>query len=265
MHLKEKIRRRLPTLGTHVNLRDPIVTEILGSLGFDFLWIDMEHVALSEQDVYHHLLAARSVGTPVLVRVPVDDLTATKRVLEMGVDGIIFPMVQNAQHAKKLLDHTLYPPYGTRGCGPKSAVRYGLDNELDFYKEGHLQALRFVQIEQESAARDAQNIAALEHLDGCILGMHDLSGSIHKLGEIFSKENTALAEMAINAFTAANKSVGISTYAIDEETLTRYRDMGINMISTGADYDYILKLGRQTLTLAKELMHGKSPKGGTMA
>ena len=71
--------------------------------------------------------------------------------------------------------------------------------------------------------------------------------------------------MAINAFTAANKSVGISTYAIDEETLTRYRDMGINMISTGADYDYILKLGKQTLTLVKELMHGKSPKGGTMA
>lgn len=257
MELKEKISKRLQTVGTHVNLKDPIVTEILGSLGYDFLWVDMEHVALTEQDIYHHLLAARSVGTPVFVRVPVDDLTVTKRVLEMGVDGIIFPMVRDAKHAKALLDQTLYPPYGKRGCGPKSAVRYGIDDEFEFYKNGHLKTLRFVQIELESAALDAKNIAALDYLDGCILGMHDLSGSINKLGKVFSQENIALARMAIDAFTEANKTVGVSTYAIDEETLVRYRDMGINMISTGADYDYILRFGRDTLKLANKVLNRK--------
>ena len=257
MLLREKINKRQNVIGTHVNLRDPIVTEIFGSLGYDFLWVDMEHVSLTEQDIYHHLLAARSVGTPVFVRVPVDDLTVTKRVLEMGVDGIIFPMVRNAEHAKELLDNTLYPPYGKRGCGPKSAVRYGLDNEFDFYKTGHLKTVRLVQIELESAARDAENIAALDYLDGCILGMHDLSGSINKLGQVFSEENTELAKMAIDAFTKANKTVGVSTYAIDEETLTRYRDMGINMISTGADYDYILRYGQSTLGLAQKILNVK--------
>ena len=257
MLLREKINKRQNVIGTHVNLRDPIVTEIFGSLGYDFLWVDMEHVPLTEQDVYHHLLAARAVGTPVFVRVPVDDLTVTKRVLEMGVDGIIFPMVRDAAHAKQLLDNTLYPPYGKRGCGPKGAVRYGLDNEFEFYKKGHLNTLRFVQIELESAARDAENIAALEHLDGCILGMHDLSGSINKLGEVFSDENVALAKMAIDAFAKANKTVGVSTYAIDEETITRYRDMGINMISSGADYDYILRYGKKTLDLVNNILQIK--------
>ena len=257
MHIKEKINNRLPLIGSHVNLRDPIVTEILGSLGYDFLFVDMEHMSLTEQDVYHHLLATRSVGTPVFVRVPVDDLTITKRVLEMGVDGIIFPMVRDAKHAKELLDQTLYPPYGKRGCGPRGAVRYGLDDEFDFYKKGHLQTLRFVQIELASAARDAEKIADIEYLDGCILGMHDLSGSINKLGQVFSEENVALAKMAINAFTKANKTVGVATYAIDEETLIRYRDMGINMVSVGSDYDYILRFGKSTVELAEKVLKKK--------
>ena len=77
--------------------------------------------------------------------------------------------------------------------------------------------------------------------------MHDLSGSINKLGEVFSKENLALAKKTINAFTKANKSVGVSTYATDKNTLLLYRDMGINIISTGADFDYVLKAGKTTL------------------
>jgi 2-keto-3-deoxy-L-rhamnonate aldolase RhmA len=102
-----------------------------------------------------------------------------------------------------------------------------------------------------------KNIAALDYLDGCILGMHDLSGSINKLGEVFSPENTALAKMAIDAFSEAGKTVGVSTYAIDEGTLTRYRDMGINMISSGADYDYILRYGKKTLDLVNNILQIK--------
>lgn len=243
----------MPIVGTHVNLTDPIVMEIFASLGYDFIWVDMEHTALSCEQVYHHLLAARACGTPIFVRVPVDDLTVTKRVLEMGVDGIIFPMVKNAEHAKQLLQNTLYPPYGTRGCGPKGAVRYGLDSEPTYYGEGHLKLCRFVQIEQASAAQEAEQIAAIPYLDGCVLGMHDLSGSIGRLGDIFCEENLRLAEKSIAAFQKAGKTVGVSTFATDPETLGRYHKMGINMISTGADYDYILKKGKETLAVMKQL------------
>ena len=98
---------------------------------------------------------------------------------------------------------------------------------------------RFVQIEQKSAALDAENIAALPYLDGCILGMHDLSGSIGKLGDVFCEKNLELANMAIAAFKKHGKTVGVSTCATDPKTLTRYRDMGVNLIFTGADFEYI--------------------------
>lgn len=239
--------------GVHVNLSDPIVTEIFSHLNYDFVWIDMEHMTLSCEQVYHHVLAARTGTAASFVRVPVDDLTCTKRVLEMGVDGIIFPMVKDAAHAKELLDQTLYPPYGKRGCGPRGAVRYGLDSEPYYYGEGHKKLCRFVQIELKSAAEDAEAIAALPYLDGGILGMHDLSGSIGKLGDVFCEENLELAKKTIAAFHAQGKPVGVATFATDEETLLRYHKMGIDMISTGADYDYALKGAKETLQTMKRV------------
>ena len=253
MDLKKKVEQCLPVLGTHVHLSDTCITEIFASFGYDFIWVDMEHTTLSTEQVRTHILAAKAHGTPVIVRVPVDDLTNTKRILETNVDGIVFPMVKSYEDAKRLIDNTLYPPYGTRGCGPKGAVRFGFDDEPTYYKEGHLKICRFVQIEQESAVRDAERIASIPYLDGCVLGMHDLSGSIGRLGDVFCEENVALAKKAIEAFKRAGKTVGVSTCATDEETLTRYRDMGINLITAGADYDYILKGARSTLAMQQKV------------
>ena len=256
MTIKESIAARENLCGSHVNISDVVATEILASMGYDMVWIDMEHTTLSCEQVHSHMLAAAAAGTPVMVRVPVNDLTNTKRVLEMGPDAIVFPMVRDSEHAKELLSWTLYPPYGKRGCGPKRAVRYGMDSESYFYGEGHLKMCRFVQIELKSAAEDAENIAAIPYLDGCILGMHDLSGSIGRLGDVFCDENLKLAKMAIEAFKNHGKTVGVSTFATDKETLARYRDMGVNLIFSGADYEYIRNGSLNTLKTLKEVQKG---------
>ena len=56
------------------------------------------------------------------------------------------------------------------------------------------------------------------------------------------------------------KAVGLSTYAIDEKTLATYRDLGVNMISTGADYDYILRMGKDTLNRANKIFKEQTEK-----
>ena len=253
MTLKEKVQNQENIKGTHVTLKDACITEMLSYLGYDFIWVDMEHTQLTCEEVYHHFMAAKAGGTPIMVRVPANDLTVTKKVLEMGIDGIIFPMVQNYEHAVELLSWTLYPPYGKRGCGPKGAVRYGLDREQTFYEKGHLELCRFIQIEQKSAALEADKIAQIPYLDGCILGMHDLSGSIQRLGDIFCEENVKLAKVAIEAFHREKKTEGISTSSTEEEILKRYYEMGISMISAGADYSYILERAQKTLRTIRQV------------
>ena len=134
MDLKEKIKSGKSICGTLVNLPSVCVTEMLGYFDFDYLWIDLEHSAINIETCYNMLVAAKSVRRHAIVRVPQNDLTYTKKVLEMGPDGIIFPMVQNAKEAEELLSYTLYPPYGTRGCGPQRAVRYGFDSEYEYLR-----------------------------------------------------------------------------------------------------------------------------------
>jgi len=257
MTFKEKVSACARICGTHINMSDPSIAEFESMLGFDYLWVDMEHTRLTVDQVHAHLMAARYGGTPMIVRVPVSDLTNTKRILELGVDGIVFPMVESAAHAKELLDWTLYPPIGTRGCGPKGAVNYGLSSEPHYYKEGHLEMCRFVMIEKTTAVDEIEKIAALPYLDGCVMGFHDLSGSVGELGNIFGEKNLEVAKRAINAFRSAGKSVAISTFASDEETLRRYHDLGINMITTGADYDYIIKGAQKNLELIRSIQRGE--------
>jgi 2-keto-3-deoxy-L-rhamnonate aldolase RhmA len=82
--LKERIKRGEKLSGAIVSLTDPCLCEIFGNVGFDYIWIDMEHTYTSYKEVLCHLNAARSTGTPAIVRVPHNDLTATKKVLEMA-------------------------------------------------------------------------------------------------------------------------------------------------------------------------------------
>lgn len=107
--LKKKIMNKEILYGTHVNLADPCICDIVGRLGYDFIWVDMEHSYLSYKDLLSHIIAAKGTGTPVIVRIPQNDLTATKKILEMGPDGVIFPMVRSKEEIDRLMGYTLYP------------------------------------------------------------------------------------------------------------------------------------------------------------
>ena len=113
-----------------------------------------------------------------------NDLTATKKILEMGPDGVIFPIARSVEEFKNLIEMTLYPPHGTRGFGPMRAIGYGQMDAKEYVYDKSFELCRFVQIELESAAMEAEEIAGIPYLDGCVLGMHDMSGSIGRLGDM---------------------------------------------------------------------------------
>ena len=216
--------------------------------------MDLEHSSISIEQCYAQLVAAKSVGKQVLVRVPQNDLTYTKKVLEMGPDGIIFPMVHNAAEAEELLSHTLYPPYGTRGFGPQRAVRYGSDNDLEYLKSGPKDLCRFLQIECKTFVDDLEKIIDNPFIDGFILGFADLSGSINEIGDFFGESTLSLAKRAIEIATKHNKIVGTATLATDEKTLKMLNDMGIKMITCGADYKYIESGAKKTFETLKKVL-----------
>lgn len=234
--LKEKVNSNDEICGMLVTLADPSVCEMVGYLGYDFIWVDMEHSYLSCKDVFIHANAARATGTPIIVRVPQHDLSFTKRILETGVEGIIFPMVHSASEAEELLSYTLYPPRGDRGFGPQRAIRYYLDDANEYAHDGHLKLCRFIQIEHFGAVDDIEKIAQMPYLDGVFFGPNDLSASIGRIGDFYCEENMALIKRSIEVLKKYGKAIGVALGAADEKTLAFWRDLGINILVAGQDY-----------------------------
>ena len=248
--LKDKIKNNEKTIGMHINLNDITVGKIAGLVGYDFIWIDMEHSYLPFEGLLNLIIGVKSSGGQVIVRAPQDDLTATKKILEMGPDGIIFPMIKSAQEADRLISYTLYPPHGVRGFGPMNAVNYGFNDIGEYVANHHKTMCRFIQIEHIDAIRNLDEIIKNDHIDGYIVGANDLSGSIGKLGDVFCDEVTLLIKEVVDKLKAAGKYVGISTGDFSESTLKHWHDMGFDMISAGADFDFLregLKQNRDTL------------------
>lgn len=237
--LREKIQKKEKMTGTHTYMTDITAAKIIALAGYDYIWLDLEHSYKSYENVLADIIAIKATDTAVIVRVPQDDLATTKKVLDIGVDGIIFPMVRTAEQANALIASTLYPPYGTRGFGPINAVDYGYEDIQAYVDSTKTNVCRFVQIEHIDAIKNLDEIMKNEFIDGYIFGPNDLSGSINELGNIYGERNIGLIKEAIAKLKAAGKYIGLSTGEISYEKLKYWSDMGIDMISTGSDYSFI--------------------------
>ena len=131
--IREKIAAGKLVKGFFLNMADPMVSEMAGYIGYDYVWIDAEHGPLDRQEIFHHIVAAQGAGCAAFVRVPGVDAKAMKAILDMGPDGIIFPFINNAEVAKEAVRSCSYPDHGgVRGQGPIRAIRYGLIDEDEY-------------------------------------------------------------------------------------------------------------------------------------
>lgn len=252
--IREALQSGRRLFGTHVNLIDYRVCEMLGYIGFDYLWIDMEHISTDFMAMERHLIAAKSAGTPTLVRVTWNDIPNIKRVLEAGPDAIVVPMVNSYEEARQAIDTCIYPPEGKRGFGPCRAIRYGLDSVQDYIDHGHKDLVRFVQVETKAAVECLEQTCTIPYLDGFIIGPMDLSGSIGALGHALQDEETnRLIEQAIETAHRHGKYIGLSTGADNRQELEHWISKGIDFISASTDMQSILKGAQQVLSLMKDI------------
>jgi len=110
---RDKLRRGQIALGCGVSFTDPTVCELFSHV-LDFVWIDMEHNALSLETVQSHIMATKGSDTAALVRVPWNDPVLIKPVLDIGADGIVAPLVRTVEDVRLAVAACRYPPEGIR-------------------------------------------------------------------------------------------------------------------------------------------------------
>src|ERR1035441_10314791 len=101
--------------GTFLNLGSSLTAEVAGQAGFDWVLIDLEHGGGGRQELLLQLQALESTPAGTLVRIAWNDLGMFKRVLDLGVSGIMVPYVQSAAEAERAVAAMRYPPAGVRG------------------------------------------------------------------------------------------------------------------------------------------------------
>ena len=260
--IREKMKRGEVVLGGHTFYLDPAITEALGYHGFEFVWIDAEHSAFDLPTILQHIVAAASAGTASIVRVAWNDPVLVKPVLEMGPDGVIFPMVCTKEQAQQAVAACRYPPLGVRGFGPRRANRYGAVDTETFLTHAEESFLRIVQIEHVSAVKNLPQILEVEGIDFPLVGPNDLSASAGHPGDTKHPEVRALCREVAEVCMAKNRPFGVSLGADDREGISWWIEQGAAFVGCGDDISFLSSGSRAALAYARSLLRKEENSQG---
>src|SRR3981081_1029992 len=120
--VKKKLQAGQPVLAVTITVNSIDVAAHAARLGFDFLWIEMEHSPIPLETLRNMVLATRGLPALPFARVPVNEIWTAKRVLDAGVFGVMFPFTSTPELARQAAAACRYPPTGRRGSGADLAA-----------------------------------------------------------------------------------------------------------------------------------------------
>jgi 2-keto-3-deoxy-L-rhamnonate aldolase RhmA len=191
-------------VGTVLSVPDAALAELVGER-FDFVWIDLEHGQLGPREAQVMAIAARAAGCAALVRLPHAGSELLPAVLDVGVDGVVAPKVDDAAAAEQLVARLRYPPRGTRGMAPRRANSYGRVPAPAAASGTELACV--VQIESATAVGNAAELASVYGVDALVVGCSDLALDLGVPGELESAPLLA----AIREVQAAAAQAGVAS------------------------------------------------------
>ncbi|MEO0034974.1 MAG: hypothetical protein RLZZ501_997 [Pseudomonadota bacterium] len=230
--IRATLRHGRSSIGAWLTLPSPELAECLAGCGFDWLAVDMEHGAIGLETAGRAFIAAERHGVAPFARLPSADPYLARRLLDQGCQGLIVPVVENAEDFRAFASHCLYPPAGKRGVGLSRGNQFGdsFDTMLN-----HFQPLLVPQIETRAGVAAAAAIAALPMVDALFLGPYDLSASLGQAGNFATPAFAdAIAEVR-HACAEAGKAAGIHQVAPVLDGLAARKEEGFRLIAFGTD------------------------------
>ncbi|HBY93160.1 MAG TPA: hypothetical protein DEP84_04205 [Chloroflexi bacterium] len=161
-------------------LPSPHLVEIAAYCGFDLVVIDLEHSPITIETLEHMVRAANGAGLPAFVRVAKPDSENLDAVLDLGIQGVIAPKVNDAREVALFVESVRYEPVGRRGASPTSrAARYSVVPYETAMRRLNEELAVWIIVETAEALRNLEEIVAVPGVEGVWAGLFDLS---HALG-----------------------------------------------------------------------------------
>ncbi len=214
-------------LGTWLSIGSPVIAELVGQCGFDWLLLDLEHGCGGEAALFQNLQALRGSPSAAIVRVGAPHPDLLQRVLDWGADGVMVPHIETAEAARAAVRATRFPPRGTRGYSRSvRTCAYGLA-----LPDTACPPLVFAQIESETGVANVREIAGVDGVDVLFVGPADLAFDL-KATASQRTFDACLADVA-TAAREANRFCGI--LCRNEADLPKLTDAGFTHQALDSD------------------------------
>lgn len=232
--IRGNLSRNQPSLCVQLHLTDPSIFELVGLMGFDAIWMDLEHHGYSVETAGQLMRAARIGSTDIVARPAKGEFMRLGRLLELGAQAIMYPRCDGPEEAAEVVRWSKFAPQGTRGfdgSGPDSA--YMSTSIKEYVQHANRETLIIIQLEHQEAIDHAEAIAATPGVDMIMLGPADYSILSGFPGNF---DHPQIAK-GLKAVAAAAKNAGKhwACTVSDMERATQALEMGCRLLFDDAD------------------------------
>jgi 2-keto-3-deoxy-L-rhamnonate aldolase RhmA len=234
-HVKQKLHAGRTSIGTFVfEFNTTGIGRIAAEAGAEFCIFDMEHTGWSVETIRMLIATTRSTAMIPLVRIPATEYHFIARVLDMGAMGIMAPMVESAEQARRVVASAKYPPLGRRGAA------FGVSHDdytggavTEKIESANRETLLIAQIETADGLRNVDEIAAVDGIDVLWIGHFDLTSSLGIPGQFDHPQFHAALDRVLAACRAHRKAPAFM--ATDIAGGRDLLDRGFRMLAYGGD------------------------------
>ena len=175
----EKMQRDEMVLSAKLNAPSHVTASIAAMLGYDAIWVDLEHIPGDYSQIKEVVLACKAYGCETVVRVARGSYSDLIHPLEMDASAVMVPHVMSVEDAKYVARMTKFHPIGRRAIdGGYADGQYCLLNTADYIKNANENRLTIIQIEDIEAYEQLEEIAQIPGIDMLFFGPADFAHSI---------------------------------------------------------------------------------------
>ncbi|MFH1301376.1 MAG: aldolase/citrate lyase family protein [Planctomycetota bacterium] len=236
--VKQKLSQNEPVLITQLHLLDPSIFELTSLMGFDGIWMDMEHHTYSLETATQLMRAARIGASDILARPANGEFMQIGRMLEAGAQGIMYPRCSSAAEAAEVVKWSKFAPLGKRGFdGSGADMPYCTMPISDYIQQANENTFITIQLEEQSAVDQAEAIAAVPGVDALMLGPADFSILEGVAGQFNHPKLQSAIQTIAEAARNQGKHWGMPTF--NTEHAQELMNQGARMLYHMADIIFV--------------------------
>ncbi len=234
-----------------VGMNEPAVAEQLAREAFDAVTLDMQHGAVDFAGAMRSILSVALAGKPTIVRVPVGEFALASRLLDAGASGILAPMINSGEDARRFVEFVKFPPLGQRSWGPRAALALsGLDAPA-YLKAANAMTQAIAMIETRAALDALDEILGVAGVDGVFVGPSDLSIALSGGLSVEPRGAALMTEARRVAERAKAHGKYAAMFCFDGDDARAMLALGFRLCSISSDQALLRAAARSELATAR--------------